>query len=546
MTALTKSPAWRALAVHYRKTAARHLRDVFTEEKGRFGRFSLRVDDLLLDFSKNRITDETLGLLVDLARQADVEGWRQRMLDGEAINVTEDRAVLHIALRAPEGGAFAGDAAISGEVKKSRAAQREFAEAVRSGRRVGATGELFRDVVHIGIGGSHLGPALMVDALAPWSIGGPKVHFVSNIDGSAIAETLAACHPETTLFLIASKTFTTEETMTNARTARAWLTEAIGNSAVADHFVGLTANPGKAQDFGITEVFAFWNWVGGRMSVWSACGLPVALAAGPDMFDEFLAGGHAMDRHFSEAPLDQNIPVILALLGVWYRGFFGCQGHAVLPYDQHLALLPAYLQQLDMESNGKSVNRSGEPVGTGTAPLVFGVPGTDGQHAFYQLLHQGPDMVPTDFLAAAENPFAADGHHDLLIANCLAQTAALMLGRDSGEVRRRLIESGIDDTIAETLAPHRTFPGNRPSNTLLARVFDARTLGMLIALYEHKIFVQGVIWDINSFDQWGVELGKELARAVAACLAGETGGEGQDASTEGLIAAIREMTSAVS
>jgi glucose-6-phosphate isomerase len=497
---------------------------------------------LLLDYSKNRITDQTLGLLVDLARQADVEGWRRRMLAGEAINVTEDRAVLHVALRAPAGEVFAGDAEIAATVTAARAAQRDFAEAVRSGRRTGTSGASFTDVVHIGIGGSHLGPALVVEAFAPWSSGGPRVHFVSNVDGSAIAEVLAGCDPASTLFLVASKSFTTEETLTNARTARAWLMDGLGEAAVADHFVALTATPEKAAELGITQVFAFWDWVGGRYSVWSACGLPIALAAGADQFDDFLAGGHAMDRHFVDAPLTANMPVILALLGIWYRGFFDCVGHAVLPYDQHLALLPAYLQQLDMESNGKGVDRDGEVIDTGTAPLVFGAPGTDGQHAFYQLLHQGPGTVPADFIAASSNPFAAAGHHDLLLANCLAQSAALMAGRDAAEASRVLSESGVEKSAAQAQAPHRALPGNRPSNTVLARVLDARTLGMLIALYEHKIFVQGVIWGINSFDQWGVDLGKELARAVVPRLTGETTNADQDASTEGLIAAIRQMT----
>ena len=526
------------------------MRDLFAADGSRFDRYSLSVDDLLLDYSKNRIVDETLDLLVDLARQAGVEDWRRRMLAGEAINSTEGRAVLHTALRAPAGEVFAGDSGVMETVTAARRAQRDFAGAVRSGRRVGAGGAPFGDVVHIGIGGSHLGPAFVVSALASVSEGGPAIHFVSNVDGSAIAETLAACDPQTTLILVASKSFTTEETLANARTARSWLVAALGEAAVSNHFVALTANRAEAQEFGIREVFDFWDWVGGRYSVWSACGLPIALAAGADRFDDFLAGGHAMDRHFVAAPLAANMPVVLALLGVWYGGFFGCRGHAVLPYDQHLAMLPAYLQQLDMESNGKGVGRDGSAVDTGTAPVVFGVPGTDGQHAFYQLLHQGPDMVPADFLAAAENPAAADGHHSLLLANCLAQSAALMHGREAPDVRRQLTESGLTDAAAEALTPHRTAPGNRPSNTLLAGCFDARTIGLLIALYEHKIFVQGVVWGINSFDQWGVELGKELARAVAPRLAGHNvsrrigdgSGDAQDASTEGLIEAIRQMT----
>ena len=552
MATLTQSPAWRALAEHHRDLAPRLMRDFFAADGNRFDRYGLRVDDLLLDYSKNRITDETLDLLVDLACQAGVEEWRRRMLAGETINTTEDRAVLHTALRAPAGEVFAGDGAVMEEVSAARQAQRDFAEAVRSGGRGGAGGAPFRDVVHIGIGGSNLGPALVVSALAAVSEGGPAIHFVSNVDGSAIAETLAACDPRTTLILVASKSFTTEETMTNARTARSWLVAALGEAAVSEHVVALTADRAKALEFGVRDVFEFWDWVGGRYSVWSACGLPIALAAGSDRFADFLAGGHAMDRHFVTAPLAANMPVVLALLGIWYGGFFGCRGQAVLPYDQHLALLPAYLQQLDMESNGKGIDRDGRPVDTATAPIVFGCPGTDGQHAFYQLLHQGPDMVPADFLVAAENPASAPGHHSLLLANCLAQSAALMHGRETAEVGRRLAESGLAEDAAVALAPHRAAPGNRPSNTLLARRFDARTIGMLIALYEHKIFVQGVIWGINSFDQWGVELGKELARAVAPRLAGENMagehvagdglGDAQDASTEGLIEAIRQLT----
>jgi glucose-6-phosphate isomerase len=363
------------------------MRDLFAADGNRFDRYGLRVDDLLLDYSKNRITDETLVLLVDLARQAGVEEWRRRMLAGETINTTEGRAVLHTALRAPPGDVFDGDATVMEEVIAARQAQEDFADAVRSGRRGGVDGAPFSDVVHIGIGGSHLWPALVVSAQAAVSEGGPAIHFVSNVDGSAIAETLAACDPRTTLVLVASKSFTTEETMANARTARSWLVAALGEAAVSDHVVALTANRAKALEFGIRDVFDFWDWVGGRYSVWSACGLPIALAAGNDRFADFLAGGHAMDRHFVTAPLAANMPVVLALLGVWYGGFFGCRGHAVLPYDQHLALLPAYLQQLDMESNGKGVDRDGRPVDTATAPIVFGCPGTDGQHAFYQLLH---------------------------------------------------------------------------------------------------------------------------------------------------------------
>jgi glucose-6-phosphate isomerase len=538
MSSVRELPAWQALETHADSTRHLHMRDLFAEDPQRFERFSARFGDVLLDYSKNRITGETMRLLLDLARAAQVEHWRARMFQGEPINLTEGRAVLHVALRNRAGTPIrVGGEDVMPGVDAVLARMRAFAEAVRGGTWVGATGKPVRDVVNLGIGGSDLGPVMVSEALTPYRTPDLSVHFVSNVDGTHIAETLKRLDPETTLFIVASKSFTTQETLANARTARAWLTERLGEDAVARHFVALSTNTGAVSDFGIdpANMFEFWDWVGGRYSVWSAIGLPVAVAIGMDAFEAFLDGGNAMDRHFAEAPLAENLPVLLALIGVWNRDFLGCATHAVLPYDQYMHRFPAHLQQLEMESNGKGVTRDGEPTGVATAPVVFGEPGTNGQHSFYQLIHQGTQVVPADFIAPVFSHNPIGEHHVMLLSNVFAQGEALMRGKTAGEVRGELAAQGLEGSALEAQVPHRTFPGNRPSNTILVPRIDPRTLGMLLALYEHKVFVQGVVWNINSFDQWGVELGKQLAKTVLAELADAHPVRGHDSSTNGLI-----------
>lgn len=529
---------WRALAAHAEAMRDVHMRDLFAQDPERFQRFSLRLGEFLLDYSKNRITEETMRLLLDLARARDIEGWRARMFSGERINTTENRAVLHVALRNRANRPIIVDGKdVMPEVNRVLAQMRAFSEAVRSGSWRGHTGEAVTDVVNIGIGGSDLGPVMVCEALRPYQRAGLRVHFVSNVDGSHIAETLKWCRPETTLFIVASKTFTTQETLANARTARDWLTGALGEEAVAKHFVALSTNAEGVAAFGIdtANMFEFWDWVGGRYSLWSAIGLSIAIAVGMDNFEALLDGAHAMDEHFRTAPLERNMPVVLGLLGVWYNNFFGAQAHAVLPYDQYLARLPAYLQQADMESNGKSIDRDGRRVDYQTGPVIFGEPGTNGQHAFYQLIHQGTKLVPCDFIAAAESHNPVGEHHTLLLSNFFAQTEALMRGKTEDEARAELEAAGLHSEALEALLPHRVFEGNRPTNSILYRRLDPRTLGLLIALYEHKIFVQGVIWNVNSYDQWGVELGKQLAKAILPELRDDGPVTGHDASTNGLI-----------
>jgi glucose-6-phosphate isomerase len=538
-----QAAAWRALAAHRRTWKGKHLRDLFARDPKRFGRFSLTLDDLLLDYSKNLVTGETMKLLLRLARASDVERMRAAMFAGEPINVTEDRAVLHIALRNRSGRPVLVDGRdVMPAVRAVLDRMRGFTEQVRSGAWRGYTGQAISDIVNIGIGGSDLGPAMACRALAPYAQPGLRAYFVSNVDPSHLAGTLRALRPETTLFVVASKTFSTQETLANARAARAWLLAAARDKgAVGRHFVAVSTNEGAATEFGIarSQVFEFWDWVGGRYSLWSAVGLPIALLLGMERFEEMLAGGHEMDEHFLVAPLAENMPVILALLGIWHANFWDAHCHAVLPYDQHLDRFPAYLQQLDMESNGKSVTREGRAVRRHTGPVLFGEPGTNGQHAFYQLLHQGTRLVPCDFLAAAESqnadtPLAAE-QHDMLLANFLAQSEALMRGKDAREVRAELEAAGAPADRIRDLAAHRVFSGNRPSNSLLYRRLTPRMLGRLIALYEHKVYVQGVIWNINSFDQWGVELGKQLARNLLPAVRASGHGVGHDASTNGLL-----------
>lgn len=516
----------------------------FADDTERFRRFSLALDDLVLDFSKCAVTGETLDLLATLAEAADVAGRRDAMFAGARINTTEDRAVLHTALRNLSGGPVTVDGKdVMPDVKRVLEAMDEFASAVRTGAAKGATGKAITDVVNIGIGGSDLGPAMATAALAPYH-DGPRTHFVSNIDGAHIHDTLEGLDPATTLVVVASKTFTTVETMTNAATARRWIAARLGEEAVPRHFAAVSTALDRVADFGIEQarVFGFWDWVGGRYSLWSAIGLPIMIAIGPERFRAMLGGAEAMDRHFREAPLRENLPAMLGLLGFWHRAVCGYPARAVIPYDQRLARLPAYLQQLDMESNGKRVTLDGAPVATPTGPLVWGEPGTNGQHAFFQLLHQGTDIIPVEFIAAAQGHEPDLKHqHDLLLANCLAQSEALMKGRTREEAARQLREKGMDEAQAEALAPHREFPGNRPSLTILYRKLDPFALGRLIALYEHRVFVEGVLFGINSFDQWGVELGKELATGLLPVVEGKAKADDRDSSTAGLVAHVHAL-----
>ncbi|MBU1394731.1 MAG: glucose-6-phosphate isomerase [Gammaproteobacteria bacterium] len=529
-------PVCRALKAQHASISAMHMRDLFAADPARFERFSLQVGDVLLDYSKNRITEETMGLLVRLAEEADVAGWRERMFGGEKINNTEGRAVLHVALRNRGNQPLIVDGEdVMPKVNAVIAKMGAFAERVRSGAWRGYSGERITDVVNIGIGGSDLGPQMAVQALAPYRHPQLKAHFISNIDGAHVKEVLESLNPETTLFIVASKTFTTQETMTNANHARTWfLAQAQDERHIAGHFVAVSTNREAVTAFGIdpANMFEFWDWVGGRYSLWSAIGLSIMLAVGAERFIELLDGAHAMDAHFRDAPLDRNMPVILALLGVWYNNFFGAQSHAILPYDHALRSLPAYLQQADMESNGKSVDRDGKAVDYDTGPIIWGASGINGQHAFYQLLHQGTRLVPADFIVSVEPHDDLQAHHDILLANFLAQTEALMRGRT------------LDETQAQTsqFVQHKVFDGNHPSNAILLQTLTPHALGMLVALYEHKIFVQGVIWNLNSYDQWGVELGKQLARRILPELHADATVASHDASTNALINHYRRMS----
>ena len=518
------------------------LRTLFAGDPDRFAKFSARTDDLLLDYSKTKIDSDALAGLLALAAMADVEGRRAAMFAGEKINETEKRAVLHTALRNRSDKPVMLDGEdVMPDVRAVLDAMADFAEAVRSGELVSSSGAPFTDVVNIGIGGSDLGPVMTTLALAPYH-DGPELHYVSNVDGAHIADTLEKLDPETTLIIVASKTFTTIETMTNAATARKWIASALGEEAVGKHFAAVSTALDKVAAFGIdgTRVFGFWDWVGGRYSIWSAIGLPLMIAIGPDAFSDFLEGAHALDVHFQEAPLENNLPVLMALIGIWHRDVLGYGARAVLPYDQRLSRLPAYLQQLDMESNGKRVKLDGSPVGMDTGPLVWGEPGTNGQHAFYQLLHQGTTVIPCEFLIAKEgHEDDLRHHHELLTANCLAQSEALMLGRTLEEAKAILTASGMSESDVERLAPHKVFPGDRPSFTLVYDKLTPYALGRLIALYEHRVFVEGVIWGINSFDQWGVELGKELATALLPMVKGDAAADGKDASTRGLLSVLK-------
>ena len=545
MSALNRLPEWHQLERHRDEIRTAHLRDWFRADPRRFDELSLRLDDLLVDFSKQRITTETMPLLAALARARGVEELRDRMFAGERINVTENRPVLHVALRNLSRRPVIVDGRdVMPDVFAALDHMRDFSNRVRAGAWTGYTGARIADVVNIGIGGSDLGPAMATAALTPYTREGPRLHFVSNVDGSHLAETLRQVKPESTLFIVASKTFTTEETMMNARSARRWVLAAAADERhLARHFVAVSTNERDVRNFGIdpANMFVFWDWVGGRYSLWSSIGLPIAIAIGFDRFEELLAGGHAMDEQFRTAPVEANIPMVLGLLGIWNTDLLDAESHAVLPYDQYLRRLPAYLQQLDMESNGKRVDRDGHVVTMPTGPIVWGEPGTNGQHEFYQLLHQGTRFVPCDFLIAAESHNPLDGHHETLMANCVAQSEALAFGKTEDAAKKELIARGMSDEEVRRLLPHKVFPGNRPSTTLAYRQLDPRTLGMLIAMYEHKVFVMGAIWNINSFDQWGVELGKQLATRLRPALESPDRVDSFDSSTNGLINFVKSI-----
>jgi glucose-6-phosphate isomerase len=533
---ITATPEWKALVDHHLTLRSRHLREFFAEDPSRGDTFTVEGADLQLDYSKNRLNAETLDLLVAVAERA---GLRERIDDmwaGEHINVTEDRAVLHVALRAPRGQRITVDGRdVVGDVHEVLDRMAEFSRRVRSGDWRGFTGKRIRNVINVGIGGSDLGPAMACEALQNWTDRSMTFRFVSNVDGNDIWEATRGLDPAETLFIISSKTFTTLETLTNAASAREWVLGALGDEkAVASHFVAVSTNASKVAEFGIDtdNMFGFWDWVGGRYSYDSAIGLSLMIAVGPEAFGEMLEGFHAVDEHFRTSPFRQNLPVLLGLIGVWYIDLFRSESHAVLPYNHYLARFPAYLQQLDMESNGKSVTLDGELVDLPTGPVVWGTPGTNGQHAYYQLLHQGTRLVPADFIGFLLPNHRVGTHHDLLMANFFAQTEALAFGKTASEVAAE----GVD----AALVPHRTFPGNRPTNTILAPELSPRILGELVATYEHKVLTQGVIWGINSFDQWGVELGKALAQRIVGELTSEAGPAlAHDSSTNGLIRRYR-------
>lgn len=533
---LTQTPAWKALLNHVDEQREPHLRQMFAADPERFERFSLRVEGLLLDYSKQRVSLETMRLLRALATERDVDGWRQRMLDGELINQTEGRAALHMALRAApdETVPHKGESQVA-NVHEVLGRLQGLCEAVHGRTWRGFSGEYITDIVNIGIGGSDLGARMATQALSDWQQPDLRVHFVANVDGADLVSTLARLNPRSTLFIVSSKTFTTSETLTNAESARVWLLANAGNpDAVAQHFIAITANTEAAVVFGISaaNIFEFWDWVGGRFSLWSAIGLPLALAIGFHHFEALLAGARAMDAHFCEAPVESNLPLNLALLSLWNTSFLGASTHAVLPYSHSLELFPAYLQQLEMESLGKQVNREGLPVGTPTAPVLWGASGTNGQHSFFQLLHQGGRLIPCDFIALKQADYPLPGHHPLLLANCLAQSASLAFGQTA--------EEALANGTPEHLIAHNVFSGNQPSSTLLLERLDPYRLGQLIALYEHKVFCLGVLWNINPFDQWGVELGKRLAATLLPLIKEEGEVVGFDASTRGLLAALRQ------
>ena len=544
MTTIDKTPIWASLAAHQRAIQDLRLRDAFASDPERARRFSLRAGDILLDASKNRVTDETMHLLRELARAADVPAWISRLFSGAMVNTSEKRPALHTALRRTEPLMVAGEDVMAA-VRTTRERMRGFVDAVRSGAWRGHSGGRVTDVVNIGIGGSDLGPRMVTEALSTSKAHPVRAHFVSGLDDAQFAAATAGLDPASTLFIVASKSFTTLETSANAELARRWLAKGLGQAGVGRHIVAVTANVPAAKKIGIADeqIYPIWNWVGGRYSLWSAIGLPAALTLGWEAFDQLLAGARMMDEHFRDAPLEENVPVTLALLGIWYINFFGAAAHVVLPYDWRLRLLPPWLQQLDMESNGKSVDRNGNPLAYGTAPIIWGGSGNEGQHAFFQLLHQGTRLVPADFIVAAKGGEPEAPLRDLLVTNFLAQTEALMKGRDESDARAELAAAGVSGTSAAELVPHKLVPGNRPTNSILLKRLDAFTLGALLAMYEHKVFVQGVIWGVNSFDQFGVELGKTLADRIAPELKDGAASRGHDSSTAALIETYKKWRS---
>jgi len=534
----TRTESFKHLKDHFLPLKEIHLRDLFLQSPNRFQQFSIHFEDILLDYSKNRITKDTRDLLIELAKECNLKQAIEAMFNGEKINETEGRAVLHTALRNPNrSGLVIEDHDILPDIHKVLDQIERFSNQVITGEWKGGTGKAIQHIVNIGIGGSDLGPVMVTEALKAYS-NHLQLHFVSNVDGTHIAETLKSIDPETTLFMIASKTFTTQETMANAFSARQWFLENGGTEeSVAQHFVAISTNEKGVREFGIDpeNMFGFWDWVGGRYSLWSAIGLSISCSIGFNNFKELLAGANAMDNHFRESEFDQNIPVILALLGIWYNNFFDAQSEAVLPYDQYMHRFAAYFQQGDMESNGKSTDRNGEKVDYQTGPIIWGEPGTNGQHAFYQLIHQGTKLIPCDFIAPAQSQNPIGEHHTLLLSNFFAQTEALMNGKTLEEVKAELKAAGKSEEEIEKLAPFKVFEGNRPTNSILVKKITPRTLGSLISMYEHKIFVQGVIWNVFSFDQWGVELGKQLAGQILPELKGDQEVNSHDSSTNGLI-----------
>ncbi|MEQ8550210.1 MAG: glucose-6-phosphate isomerase [Cyclobacteriaceae bacterium] len=537
-----KTKSWDKLSEHFSSVSKTSISELFQQDKNRFDKFSIRFEDILFDYSKNNITEATIKLFADLLKEIDLEGAKKEMFDGAPINRTENRAVLHVALRNRSNSPVILDSKdIMPEVNHVLGQMKEFTSKLHNEQLLGYSGKPISTIVNIGIGGSDLGPYMVTEALKPYTKKGIKAHFVSNVDGSHIHTTLDKIDPETSLFIIASKTFTTQETMTNAQSAKSWFLKYGKNEDVAKHFIAISTNKEAVEQFGIdsANMFEFWDWVGGRYSLWSSIGMSIACTIGFDNFEELLEGAHAMDMHFKNAPTEENIPTILAIIGIWYNNFFGTETQAILPYDQYMHRFAAYFQQGDMESNGKSVARNGEPVDYQTGPIIWGEPGTNGQHAFYQLIHQGTKIIPCDFLAPAQSQNPIGDHHEKLLANFFAQTEALMNGKNKETVLEELNKTNLSVEEIEEIAPFKVFEGNRPTNSLLFKKLTPHTLGSLIAMYEHKIFVQGVVWNIFSFDQWGVELGKQLAKEILPRLSGNDEVTDHDSSTNGLINAYK-------
>jgi glucose-6-phosphate isomerase len=543
----TKTKTWKKLQAHAAAMEATPIRDLFKDDENRADKFSISFGDIYFDYSKNRINSDTLNLLNELAREANLREAIEAMFGGEIINQTEQRSVLHVALRNFSGKPVKSQGQdVMPEVKKVQRKMKTFCQKIHDGVHLGYTGKKIKSIVNIGIGGSDLGPLMVTEALKPYQVKGIECYFVSNVDGTHIAETLKKVNPETTLFLIASKTFTTQETMTNAHSARDWfLKKAKDIKHVASHFVALSTNKKEVAKFGIDvkNMFEFWDWVGGRYSLWSAIGLSIALTIGYENFEQLLKGAYSTDMHFKNTPFDQNIPVVMGLIGLWYTNFFGAESETILPYDQYMHRFAAYFQQGNMESNGKSVDRNGKKVQYSTGPVIWGEPGTNGQHAFYQLIHQGTPLIPCDFIAPARSHNPLGDHHQKLLSNFFAQTEALMNGKTEAEVKAELKKTGMDSADIRKLTPFKVFDGNKPTNSFLIKMITPFTLGQLIALYEHKIFVQGVIWNIFSFDQWGVELGKQLASKILPELSNDNKVEGHDSSTNSLINMYKKMRS---